>query len=186
MSKTALIIIAEGIEEIEAVTPADVLSRAGINVTIAAVDTLTPRGGHGISLKAEMLVDDIGEILFDAIIIPGGGKGAENLHKSALVNDAIMRHWNGGKIVAAICASPAVVLLPLGILHGKHATCFPGLERRFPQEVKGVDTDVCVDGHLITAKGPGSAMYFSLRLVEQLCGAPKAMDVGHRMVVPNM
>jgi 4-methyl-5(b-hydroxyethyl)-thiazole monophosphate biosynthesis len=186
MSKTALIVIAEGTEEIEAITPGDVLSRAGVNVTVAAVGTVEPKGGHGLPLRAEMLVEDVGEILFDALILPGGGKGSENLQKSAWVNDAIKRHWEGGKIVAAICASPAVVLLPTGILHGKHATCFPGLERRFPPEVKGVDTDVCVDGRLVTSKGPGTAMVFALRLVELLCGAPKAMDVGHRMVVPNM
>lgn len=70
--------------------------------------------------------------------------------------------------------------------NGKHATCFPGMERRFSPEVKAVDTDVCVDGRLITAKGPGTAVAFSLRLVELLCGGPIARDVGHRMVVPHM
>lgn len=186
MSKTALLIIADGIEEIEAITPGDVLNRAGVNVTVAGVGTLTPVGGHGIPMRAEMLVEDVGEILFDALILPGGGKGAENLHKSEWVNNAIKRHWEAGKIVAAICASPVVVLYPTGILNGKHATCFPGLERRFGPEVKNVDTEVCVDGRLVTAKGPGVSIPFALRLVEMLCGGPIARDVGRRMVVPHM
>lgn len=76
MSKTALVIIADGIEEIEAITPGDVLARAGVNVTVAGVGSLTPIGGHNIPMRAEMLVEDVGEILFDAIVIPGGGKGA--------------------------------------------------------------------------------------------------------------
>ena len=145
------------------------------------------RTAYGYYAKAgQRLVEDLGEILFDCLILPGGGKGAENMHKSAWVNDAILRHWKNDRIVAAICASPAVVLLPTGILANKHATCFPGLERRFTQDVKAVDSDVCVDGKLVTSKGPGTAMAFSLRLVELLCGLSKAIDVGRRMVVPRM
>ncbi|MBX3386722.1 MAG: DJ-1/PfpI family protein [Phycisphaeraceae bacterium] len=186
MSKTALIVIAEGTEEIEAITPADVLSRAGVDVTVAAVGSVELRGGHGIPLRAEMLVEDCGTILFDALIIPGGGRGAEVLSKSQWVTDAIRRHFEAGKIVAGICASPAVVLAPTGILTGKHATCFPGLERRFPSDVTACDTTVVVDGNLVTSRGPGTAMEFSLRLAELLSGAQRAIEVGHRMIVPNM
>ncbi|HNB59953.1 MAG TPA: DJ-1/PfpI family protein [Phycisphaerales bacterium] len=186
MAKTALVVIADGTEEIEAITPADVLTRAGVDVTVAGLGTIEPMGVHNLPLRAQMLVEDLGEILFDCLILPGGGKGAENMHKSAWVNDAILRHWKNDRIVAAICASPAVVLLPTGILANKHATCFPGLERRFTQDVKAVDSDVCVDGKLVTSKGPGTAMAFSLRLVELLCGLSKAIDVGRRMVVPRM
>lgn len=186
MSKTALIVIAEGSEEIEAITPADVLSRAGVNVTVAAVGSMEVRGGHGVPMRAEMLVEDCGDILFDAIVIPGGGRGAEALSKSEWVSGAIKRHFEAGKIVAAICAAPSVVLGPTGVLNGKHATCFPGLERRFSAEVKACDTTVVVDGNLVTSRGPGTAMEFSLRLAELLCGAQKAIEVGHRMLVPNM
>lgn len=186
MSKTALIVIADGTEEIEAITPGDVLQRAGINITYAAIGTLTPTGGHGIPLRAEMLLEDVGEILFDALILPGGGKGAEQMAHSEIITHLIKRHWEGGKIIAAICAAPAVVLAPLGILHGKHATCYPGLERRFPHEAKHVETAVCVDGHLITSRGPGTAMEFSIRLAEMLTGAQNALKVGRAMVVANM
>lgn len=186
MSRTALIVIADGTEEIEAVTPGDVLQRAGINITFAAVGTLTPMGGHGVPLRAEMLVEDVGEILFDALILPGGGRGAEQLAHSETVTSLIRRHWDNERIVAAICAAPAVVLAPLGILDGKHATCYAGLERRFSHEVKAVDTNVCVDGRLITSRGPGTAMEFSLRLAERLAGAEVALKVAHAMMVPNM
>lgn len=186
MSKTALIVIAEGVEEIEAITPGDVLNRAGVNVTYASVGTLTPLGGHGIPLRAEMLVDEVGGILFDCLIIPGGAKGVENLHASQEVERLVRAHWEGGKLVAAICAAPAIVLAPLGILSGKHATCYPGLERRFHHDVKHCDARVCVDGRLITSQGPGTALEFGLRLAELLTGASNALKVGHAMVMANM
>lgn len=186
MSKTALIVIAEGSEEIEAITPGDVLQRAGVDITYAAIGTLTPRGGHGVPLRADMLIEDVGGILFDALVLPGGGKGAENMLHSPELAELIKRHWEGGKIIAAICATPAVVLGPLGILSGRHATCFPGLERRFPKDVKDCTTSVCVDGHLITSRGPGTAMEFSIRLAELLTGAQNAIRIGQAMLVPNM
>lgn len=185
MSKTAVVLIAEGTEEIEAITPGDVLNRAGIDVTYAGVGSLEPTGGHHVPLRADCTVEDLGEILFDALIIPGGGKGAENMHKSAEVSALIRRHHEAGKIVAAICASPAVVLGPLGLLDGKHATCFPGLERRFSPDVKACDIAVCVDGKLVTSRGPGTAMEFSLKLVELLAGAQTALKVGHSMLIQN-
>ncbi|HVU65331.1 MAG TPA: DJ-1 family glyoxalase III [Phycisphaerales bacterium] len=185
MSKTAVVLIAEGTEEIEAVTPGDVLNRAGVDVTYAAVGPLDPIGGHHVPLRADCSIDDLGEILFDAIIIPGGGKGAENLHRSDAVSALIKRHHEAGKIIAAICASPAVVLAPLGLLEGKHATCFPGLERRFSPEVKACDISVCVDGKIVTSRGPGTAMEFSLKLVELLMGVQTAIKVGHSMLVQN-
>ncbi len=186
MSKTALIVVAEGSEEIEAVTPGDVLQRAGVHITYAGVGSIAPRGGHAVPLRADMFVEDVGEILFDALILPGGGKGAESMAHSQAVGDLIMRHWTGGRIVAAICAAPAVVLAPLGILADKHATCYPGLERRFPKSVKDCTASVCVDGHLVTSRGPGTAIEFSLRLAELLCGAQAAIKVGQAMLVPNM
>ncbi len=186
MSKTALIVIAEGTEEIEAVTPGDVLNRAGVDITYAGIGTLTPRGGHAVPLRADMLIEEVGGILFDALVLPGGGKGAENMLHSEVLADLIRRHWEAGKIIAAICATPAVVLAPLGILSGRHATCYPGLERRFPKDVKDCTTSVCVDGHLITSRGPGTAMEFSMRLAELLTGAQNALKVGHAMMYANL
>lgn len=183
MSKTALVLIADGVEEIEAITPSDVLERAGIDVTIAGVGGMDLMGGHKIPLRAECLLEDCGEILFDALIVPGGGRGAESLHKSDLVSSTVMRHFEGGRIIAGICAAPAIVLAPLGILSGKHATCYPGLERRFPHDVKHCETSVCVDGKIVTSRGPGTAMEFSMKLVELLVGATITIKLARTLLV---
>jgi 4-methyl-5(b-hydroxyethyl)-thiazole monophosphate biosynthesis len=186
MSKTAVVLLTEGAEEIEAITPGDVLHRAGIDVTYAGVGGLEFMGGHHVPLRAECTIEELGEILFDAVIIPGGGRGAENLHKSEAVNELIKRHHAEGKIIAAICASPAVVLAPLGLLERKHATCYPGLERRFSPDVMHCTTNVVVDGKIVTSRGPGTAMEFSLKLAELMTGAPNALKIGHTKVVQNM
>lgn len=186
MSKTAVILITEGTEEIEAITPGDVLQRAGVDVTYAGVGGLEFMGGHHVPLRAECEIEELGEILFDALIIPGGGKGSENLHKSDAVTALIKRHHAEGRIIAAICAAPAVVLAPLGLLDKKHATCYPGLERRFSSDVLHCTTNVVVDGKIVTSRGPGTAMEFSLKLAELLTGAPTALKVGHSMVVQHM
>lgn len=186
MSKTAVILVADGTEEIEAITPGDVLNRCGVDVTYAGVGSTELIGGHHVPLRTDCMVEELGEILFDAVIIPGGGKGSENMHKSEVVNHLIRHHVEQDKIIAAICAAPAVVLAPLGVLDGKHATCYPGLERRFGPDVKACDTTVCVDGKFITSRGPGTAMEFSLKLAELLTGAPSAIKAGHSMLVANM
>lgn len=185
MSKTAVILVAEGTEEIEAVVPGDVLERCGVNITYAGVGTLHPTGGHHVPLRADCLVEDLGEILFDALIIPGGAKGADAMAHAPIVGELVRRHHEAGKLIAAICAAPAIVLAPLGLLHGKHVTCFPGLERRFPPGVHACDTTVCVDGKLITSRAPGTAMEFSIKLAELLVGAPTALNVARHMLVPN-
>jgi 4-methyl-5(b-hydroxyethyl)-thiazole monophosphate biosynthesis len=189
MSKTAVVLIADGTEEIEAITPGDILNRAGVDVTYAGVSSpgesnrIDFIGGHHVPLKADCPIEELGEILFDALIIPGGGKGAENLHKSDAVNALIRRHADAGKIIAAICASPAVVLAPLGLLENKHATCFPGLERRFSLDVKTSDARVCVDGNLVTSRGPGTSTEFALKLAEMLTDIQTAIKIGHSMLV---
>lgn len=186
MSKTAVVLVAEGTEEIEAITPGDVLNRCGVDVTYAGVGGTEFTGGHHIPLRADCTVEDLGEILFDAVVVPGGGKGAEAMSHSDAVAALLRRHHEGGRIIAAICAAPAVVLGPLGLLAGKHATCFPGLDRRFGADVKACDTSVCVDGKLVTSRGPGTAMEFSLKLAELLTGLPCAIKAGRAMLVPNM
>ncbi len=186
MSKTAVILLANGAEEIEAITPGDVLNRCGVDVTYAGVGGTELIGGHHVPMRAECLVEDLGEVLFDALIVPGGGAGADNIARSDGARALIKRHFEQGKIIAAICAAPAVVLAPMGILNGKHATCYPGMERRFTHDVKGCDTDVVVDGHVITSRGPGTAIAFSLRIAEQLVGANAALKVGQAMLVHGM
>jgi 4-methyl-5(b-hydroxyethyl)-thiazole monophosphate biosynthesis len=163
-----------------------VLNRCGVDVTYAGVGGTEFVGGHHVPLRADCVIEELGEILFDAVIVPGGGKGAENMAHAPAVAELIMRHYKADRLIAAICAAPAVVLAPLRILEGKHATCFPGLERRFSMDVKACDTRVCVDGKLITSRGPGTAMEFSLKLAELLTGAQNALKAGHSMMVQNM
>jgi 4-methyl-5(b-hydroxyethyl)-thiazole monophosphate biosynthesis len=181
MSKTALILIANGSEEIEAVTPGDVLVRAGVNVTYAGVGTTEPRGSHGIPLRAEMLVEDVGGILFDALILPGGAVGAENLHNNAKVNDLVKEHFKEGKIVAAICAAPADVLAPLGILNGKHAACYPGKQRAFPPDAKYLESRVVVDGNVVTGRAAGTSLDFALKIAELLTDRQTAHRIAEQM-----
>ena len=183
MSRTAVVLLANGTEEIEAITPGDVLNRCGVDVTFAGVGGTELMGGHHVPLRAECTVEDLGEVLFDAVVVPGGGKGAENIAHSEAATAMIRRHAEAGKIIAAICAAPAVVLAPMGLLNGKHATCYPGMERRFGHDIKGCETDVVVDGHFITSRGPGTAMAFSVRIAEQLVGAPQALKVAQGMLM---
>lgn len=183
MSKTAVILIAEGTEEIEAITPGDVLSRAGVNVTYAGVGTTTPTGGHGVPLRAEMLVEDLGHIRFDAIVVPGGALGAQHIAHCEHACTLILEHAQAGKIVAGICAAPAVVLAPLGLLDGRHATCYPGMESRFPPSVARSHGSIALDGNILTSRGPGTAIDFSLRLAELLTDTRTAHAVAHKMLV---
>jgi protein deglycase len=189
MSKTALIVIADGTEEIEAFTPGDVLARCGVDVTYAAVGHnggTELRGGHGIPLRASMNVEDVGDILFDAIVIPGGGGGADHIAQSKTTGTLIINHWKAGKIVASICASPAVVIGPLGILKGKHVTCYPGFEKRLPADCIQSQGTVVVDGNLITSRGPGTAMEFAFKLAEKLTSHDAAHKVAQSMLVHGL
>src|SRR3989338_11700711 len=167
MSKKVLIILAEGFEEIEAVTPIDVLRRAGAEVTSAGLSGKVVSGAHGIKFEADIPLDDYRDSP-DAIILPGGMPGARNLAESKKVADFIKKMNSQKKIIGAICAAPALALSPTGVLDGKKATCYPGFESNFSKSVKFSQERVVTDGNVITSKGPGSALEFSVKLVEQL------------------
>lgn len=178
----ALVLIAEGSEEIEAVTPGDVLVRAGVSVLVAGVGGTLLRGSRGLPLAADVAIDGIGDRVFDAVILPGGMKGAENLAASREVARIVRAHASAGKIVGAICAAPAVVLGAIGLLDGRRATCYPGLEARFGGEVTAETDDVVVDGNLVTSRGPGTAIAFSLALAGLLAGWARSEEVGRAML----
>lgn len=161
-----LVALAHGFEEIEAITPIDLLRRSGIDVVIAGVDDKVIVGAHDISVVADVLIDDVG-IDYDAIILPGGGVGAKNLSESWLVHEKMLLIANNGGLVASICASPAVVLGPSGILHGHKAVCYPGSEVNTPDFNFGTER-VCVDGNIITARAAGCATEFALAIIEHL------------------
>lgn len=175
--------LAPGFEEIEAIAPIDILRRAGLDIAIVAVTddgSEAVEGCHGIAVAADIHIDDLPE---DAaaqwLILPGGMPGATNLAANGKL--ARMLHSTAGS-VAAICASPAVVLAPLGLLNGRSATCYPGFEEQCPgAEMTGAP--VVVADNLITAKGPGFAVDFALAIVRQTLGDDAAENVARAMLI---
>ncbi len=182
MKKTALIVLADGFEEIEAITPIDVLRRAGIEVIVAGVGKREIIGAHDITVETDLMIEQY-QGTPDAVILPGGMPGAENLNKSEALKDLLQKMKRSGKIIGAICAAPAVVLAPNGLLDGRKATCFPGYENDLGPKVKFLPERVVSDAQVITSRGPGSAMEFSLELVSQLVSAEKAEQLSQKMVV---
>lgn len=180
----SFVFLAEGFEEIEAITPVDVLRRAGINVkTVSITDSHEVCGTHGIKLTADLT---FAEADFDGaewLILPGGLPGAQNLHEFAPLNDLLLKHATKGKI-AAICASPAMVLAPTGLLKGVEATGYPGTEAALRQGGAIVkDERVVTSGNIITSNGPTSSLRFSLAIISSTLGAHKAQEIGSAMLV---
>lgn len=163
--------IAEGFEEIEALTTVDVLRRAGLRTdTVALGSGLQVTGAHGITIVCDRIMEESLETGIDAMILPGGMPGAANLAGSQILLERIRRESDGGTLICAICAAP-MVLAKAGILHGRKATIYPGMEAEIPDAVLCGDL-VCTDGNLITSRGPATAMAFALEIVKKLAGAP--------------
>jgi 4-methyl-5(b-hydroxyethyl)-thiazole monophosphate biosynthesis len=173
VKKKTLVILADGFEEIEAITVIDVLRRANIAVTIAGLSGLEVKGAHGITLRADKLLADSGAD-FAAVVLPGGMPGVKNLAASGEVNSLIRKLFAAGKVIAAICAAPSVVLVPTGILKDKRVTGFPGMTESFEKSTRYEEDKVVVDGQLITSRGPGTALLFALAIVEKLSGKETA------------
>lgn len=166
---SVLIPLAEGCEELEAVTLIDLLRRAGITVTTAALGhqpQLT--ASRHVRLIADTLLDDVVYDEFDMLLMPGGQPGTSNLDQDHRIHAIIKRLHHGEKFIAAICAAP-MVLASSGILDGKKATSYPGAldKQKWPQ-IDIVDAPVVVDGHILTSQGPGTAMDFALTIIELL------------------
>lgn len=167
--KRVLVPLAEGFEELEAVTVIDILRRAGVEVVVASLAGSPVTGSHGIRLAADTPLAALVEQDFDMIALPGGMPGAEHLRKDPRIADIARRLAANGRPVAAICAAP-MVLAAAGLLDGRRATSYPGF---LAQAAKTTVTDeaVVVDGGIITSRGPGTALDFALQLVETLEGA---------------
>jgi len=174
--KKAFILLAEGFEEVEAITPIDFLRRAGIDVTIAGIDGEIITGSHGIRVKADSRVDELSPEDFDAAVIPGGMPGAENVFASEPARALITGINDQGGLIAAICAAPAVVLDPLGILKNRKASCYPGFEKRF-KDARYVDERVVLDGRILTSCGPGCAADFSFEIIRYLLDSGTAETI---------
>lgn len=173
--KKALLILADGFEEVEAIFPCDLLRRAGAQVDLACVSGPCAKGSHGIEIKGCISIEDAPGP-YDLVIIPGGMPGASNIASSWPANKAIVEASAQGAIIASICASPAVVLGPLGLLDGHKATCYPGMGQAYPA-FQFSSSRLVEDGKLITASGPGAAEEFGLALVKALFGESAAQKM---------
>ena len=174
-----LVPLAEGFEEIEAVTIVDVLRRASIEVVTAALAASPVRGSHGIAVNADAGLDDVLGQDFDAIVLPGGMPGSRTLRDDERVLGVVRDMSARNKLVAAVCAAP-IVLEAAGVLSGKRATSYPGNE--LPSALY-VEERVVVDGELVTSRGPGTALEFALVLVEKLAGPDVSKRLSSGMIV---
>lgn len=185
MEKRVLVILADGFEEVEALAPIDVLRRSGASVTVAALQyksgTSCVRGAHDVLVGCDALLSDVCTDRFDAIVLPGGMPGAKNLHESQTVTKVILDTFKRGDLVCAICASPAFVLAPTGVLEGKRATCYPGCEAVALNAVFGKERTVR-DGNVITGAGPGTALEFGLLISEALFGKDVSSKIHSDMI----
>jgi 4-methyl-5(b-hydroxyethyl)-thiazole monophosphate biosynthesis len=172
-----LVPLAEGCEELEAITIVDLLRRASINVTTASLKDEPVRASRGVVLLADMTLDEALQHEYDMVVLPGGQPGSNNLDKDERIAALLGKMAEAGKFTAAICAAPKV-LASQGILDGKHATGFPGvLENMRLADVTLVEQPVVIDGKVITSRGPGTAMDFALTLVEKMAGKEKRDEV---------
>lgn len=160
------VLFADGFEEMEALAPVDIMRRAGIDVQMAGVTGMTVTGSHGIVLQMETSAQDIDAEKIDMLVLPGGGKGTENLDASPVVDKLVKSCYNNGKRLAAICAAPSV-LGKRGLLKGREAICFPGFEKYLDGAVLSQKT-VVTDGNITTGKSAGYAKEFGLELVRVL------------------
>ena len=176
MSKKAIIILADGFEEIEAITVIDILRRAGIEVAVRGLGSEKVKGSKGVVIVTDKMLQG-NETGYDVCVLPGGMPGAENLAVSDKVKNLLLDMNDKGKIIAAICAAPAIVLAPLGILDDKTATCYPGMEQGFSDSTEYSKDEVVVDGNIITSRGPATALKFAIAIVESLCGQVIAQKI---------
>lgn len=172
-----LVPLAQSCEELEAVTITDLLTRAGIEVTTAGLDSNVVTASRGMKFVPDKSLDDVLEQEFDMIVLPGGLPGADHLNADSRIQTLVRNMADKGKYIAAICAAPRV-LATAGLLDGKTATSFPGaLDNFSAKNMTYVDDAVVIDGNIITSRGPGTAMDFSLALIELLLGKSKRDEV---------
>ena len=181
-----LVPLAEGFEEIEAVTIVDLLRRAGIEVHTAALSERRVTGSHGIAVEADRRLDEVEHLDYDMIVLPGGMPGADHLKHDARLVAMLRRQAAAGRWNAAICAAPGV-LAHAGLLDGAVATSYPGfLTDASARGLRLSAEPVVVDGRVVTSRGPGTAIDFALALIGLLEGPDAARTVGDRLQRPAL
>lgn len=172
-----LVPLAQGCEELEAVTITDLLTRAGFEVVTAGLDERPVKASRGMTLLPQTTIERVMDEPFDMIVLPGGQPGATHLNEDPRIHQLLNRLNDEGKYTAAICAAPKV-LADAGLLAGKRATAYPGtFDSATTTDVKEASERVVKDGRVITSRGPGTAMDFALELIEVLAGKEKREQV---------
>jgi len=177
-----LVPLAQGCEELEAITITDLLVRAGVEVTTAGLDDKPVTASRGARLIPDTSIDAIRDQVFDLIVLPGGLPGADYLRDNERLQTLLKSHAGEGRYVGAICAAPKA-LAAAGLLSGKKATAYPGvLEALGDDQIDVKDTAIEIDGNIVTSRGPGTAMDFALTLIELLEGPEKRDEVNNQLV----
>lgn len=177
MSKRVLCLLSDGFEEIEVVTPVDLLRRAGVKVVIASLGARTATGRGGIRIEADVVLADVEPTAFDLLFIPGG-PGVEEMRRDGRAAGLAGDFAAAGKTVAAICAAP-LILMDAGLLEGRHFTAYHSVREELGG---GLDERVVVDENLITSRGAGTALDFALVLIARLAGQAAADRVAEEIM----
>ena len=176
-----LVPLAKGFEEIEAVSVVDVLRRGGVEVVLASIhETLDVKGAHGLMMRADALFAEVKDAAYDAIVLPGGGEGTENLRTCVSLIRRLQRQHEEKGLLCAICAAPTV-LASAGVLDpGVQVTCYPSCQMQLDR--KWSSAPVVADGQVITGQAPGSALLFALVVLQELAGESMAKRVARGLV----
>lgn len=175
------VFLADGFEDVEALIPIDVLRRGGVEVvTVSTTDFPLVESAHGVAIEADLQFEQCDFADADLLMLPGGMPGAANLYAHEGVCKAVCDQAAAGKKVSAICAAPAVVLAPLGLLEGKRATCYPGFEQALEGATYTGDL-VTVNGNITTAEGPAAAFPYAYELLSQLVNKQVSDQVAEGM-----
>ncbi|MDX1679316.1 MAG: DJ-1/PfpI family protein [Akkermansiaceae bacterium] len=176
-TKKVLCLLNDGVEETELVAPVDILRRAGVEVTIAAMKQLTVTGKEGLKISGDALIGDLDTADFDCLMIPGGPAVMELVEDGRAAKIA-KEFADAGKTVAAICAAP-LILDQAGLLEGKRFTCYSSVREDL---TAALDEKVVIDGELITSCGPGTALDFGFAVAQHLCGKAKTTQIIEEMM----
>lgn len=176
------ILLGTGFEEMEALTPLDLLRRAGIDVLTVGINGKTVYGGHNIGIAADITLEEMDLTALDMIVLPGGLGGVASVRASQEAMNTLAFAWENNKFVAAICAGPTV-LADLHITDGKKATCYPGCESQMGSAEMVPDAACVRDGNVITGTSAGCAIPFALTLIEALTNQDQANTVAQQIVI---
>lgn len=179
--KNVCIFMATGFEEVEAITTIDLLRRGGVSVQLVSMmDSLLVTGGNGVTVQTDILFGDLNPSQMDGFILPGGMGGVNNMIVREDLKELILEMNEAGKTICAICAAP-MILGAWGLLKGKVATCYPGMEEHLIGATPKTDS-VCVDGNIVTSRGVGTSIDFALQLISIFNDGETSAKVGKAIV----